>query len=168
MLCCFDTIIRVVGEIQTSRNTTDQRDRERTHRTLEGSESVIFLLFHSHSNLLSPHTTHSPSFFKSFHNKCFALTEKQNFWFFWFSVNKCEPLNSLNCFLSPAIQEVYTTVQKQLSLSNVPYYFEHVEQWADPTYSLTNDDILHARQRTSGAYNIFSLFLHFFSFTFLS
>jgi guanine nucleotide-binding protein G(i) subunit alpha len=48
------------------------------------------------------------------------------------------------------IQEVYATAQKHLTLTNVPYYFEHAEQWADPNYTLTNEDILHARQRTSG------------------
>jgi len=50
----------------------------------------------------------------------------------------------------PAIQEVIEKQQEQLTITHLPYFFEHVDRITQAEYKPTDEDILRCRQRTAG------------------
>jgi len=51
----------------------------------------------------------------------------------------------------PSIQEVVDKHSEQLTITHLPYFFEHVDRIKADNYKPTDEDILRCRQRTSGA-----------------
>jgi len=51
----------------------------------------------------------------------------------------------------PIIQDVVEKHQEQLTITHLPYFFEHVERITQADYKPTDEDILRCRQRTAGA-----------------
>lgn len=51
----------------------------------------------------------------------------------------------------PAVKDVVEKHSEQLTITHLPYFFEHVERITAATYKPTDEDILRCRQRTAGA-----------------
>jgi len=57
----------------------------------------------------------------------------------------------LSLWKDPSIQEVVEKHSEQLTITHLPYFFEHVDRITAATYKPIDEDILRCRQRTAGA-----------------
>jgi len=51
----------------------------------------------------------------------------------------------------PAVQDVLKNHSEQLTITNLPYFFQHIDNISKDDFSPSDEDILRCRQRTAGA-----------------